>query len=42
MMTELRKVLKEPRYIKFYWEGVRYGVVIGCLITILAFLIAFA
>lgn len=42
MMTELREVLKEePHYIKFFWEGVRYGFVFGCLITILAFLIAF-
>jgi len=42
MMTELREVIKEPRYRKFYWEGVRFGFVFGCLITILAFLIAFA
>lgn len=25
-----------------FWKGVRDGVVIGCLITLLAFLIAFA
>lgn len=39
MLTELREVLKDPISRKFFWKGVRDGLVIGCLIMLQAFLI---